>query len=328
MAHRESAPVKMNSPRTTTPAFVLPQTGIFAQGTPAHHFLEFDLHAHSRPAEAVSAFRGLRSPDVASGGVNLVLAFSGPTWRSVAPAHQTPASLAPFRDIAGGDGLGAPAAQHDAWIWVSGSRADVVLDHARAAAAAVAPVAALAAEQAAFTYHDGLDMTGFIDGTANPPTRLAPHVAMIPPGAAGEGGSHVLTMRWVHDLEAFGRLAVREQEHVIGRTKQDSIELTAGDKPATAHIARVEIHAGDGSELSIYRRSVPYGTVAEHGLYFLAFSAERERFDTMLERMFGKSGDDLRDRLTEFSRPVGAGYYFAPSLNALEEVGGPSDAHL
>jgi len=110
---------------------------------------------------------------------------------------------------------------------------------------------------------------------------------------------------------------------VIGRTKQDSLELSAQDKPDTAHIARVEIHAADSSELPIYRRSVPYGTVAEHGLYFLAFSAERERFDIMLERMIGISSDGLHDRLTEFSRPVGAGYYFAPSLNALEEVGGP-----
>ena len=323
IAQAEYRPYQMAIPTTRTSAFVLPQTGIFAQGTPAHHFLEFDIHAHADPAKAVSAFRELRAPDVASGGVNLVLAFSGPTWRSVAPPHQTPASLAPFRDIAGSNGLGVPSAQHDAWIWVSGSRADVVLDHARAAAAAVAPVAALAAERAAFTYHDGLDMTGFIDGTANPPTRLAPHVAMIAPGVPGEGGSHVLAMRWVHNLDAFGHLSVHEQEQVIGRTKQDSLELSAQDKPDTAHIARVEIHARDGSELPIYRRSVPYGTVAEHGLYFLAFSAERERFDIMLERMFGMSGDDPRDRLTEFSRPVGAGYYFAPSLNTLEEVGGP-----
>ena len=114
----------MTSPRTPTPAFVLPQTGIFAQGTPAHHFLEFDLHADARPAEAVSAFRGLRAPDVASGGVNLVLAFSGPTWRSVAPAHQAPPSLSPFRDIAGRDGLGVPTAQHDADLEVLLERVD------------------------------------------------------------------------------------------------------------------------------------------------------------------------------------------------------------
>jgi len=43
----------------------------------------------------------------------------------------------------------------------------------------------------------------------------------------------------------------------------------------------------------------------------------------MLARIFGTSGDGLADRLTEFSRPVTGACYFAPSLNALAEVGGP-----
>ena len=70
-------------------------------------------------------------------------------------------------------------------------------------------------------------------------------------------------------------------------------------------------------ELEIYRRSAPYGTVREHGLYFVAFSADRTRFDKMLARMFGTTGDGLHDHLTDFSRPVSGAYYFAPSLQAL-----------
>jgi putative iron-dependent peroxidase len=189
---------------------------------------------------------------------------------------------------------------------------------------AVSDVAAVADERAGFIYRDGRDMTGFVDGSANPPTRTAPQVAMVPAGAAGEGGSHVLAMRWVHTLDPFARLPVADQEAVIGRTKQESIELSNTAKPATAHIARVEIHDAGGSELPIYRRSVPYGSVTEYGLYFVAFSGERSRFDVMLERMFGRADDGLRDRLTDFSRAVSGGYYFAPSLNALAEVGGPA----
>jgi putative iron-dependent peroxidase len=130
-------------------------------------------------------------------------------------------------------------------------------------------------------------------------------------------------MRWVHDLDAFHRLGVAEQEDVVGRTKAGSVELAAGVKPRTAHIARVEVDDEDGRELSIYRRSVPYGTVAERGLYFVAFCFDRARYDRLLARMFGTSGDGVRDRLTDFSRPVGGACYFAPSLNALAEVGGP-----
>ena len=70
---------------------------------------------------------------------------------------------------------------------------------------------------------------------------------------------------------------------MIGRTKADSVERSDAEKPPTAHIARVEMTV-DGEELEIFRRSVPYGTAEEYGLYFVAFSAERSRYDQMLAR--------------------------------------------
>jgi putative iron-dependent peroxidase len=298
--------------------FTLPQFGIFAQGTQAHHFLEFDLRPGVRPTAAVPSFRRLRTPAVSAGGINLVVGFGGDAWREVAPS-MTPASLAPFAEVTGSDGHRAPATQHDAWMWISGSASDVTFDHARAAAAAVADVAVLAAEQPGFTYHEGRDETGFVDGTANPPVRRAADVALVPPGEAGEAGSHVLAMRWVHDLDAFHRLSIADQERVIGRSKPESIEMSDDEKPPDAHIARVEL--GDDDE--IFRRSVPYGTVDEHGLYFVAFSADRSRFDRMLARMFGNDG--VRDRLTDFSTPVSGAYYFAPSNTALRALAGPEE---
>ena len=75
--------------------FMLPQFGIFAQGTHAHHFLEFDLEPGVSPGQAVAAFRQLRAPDVAAGGVNLVVAFAADAWREVAP-WGAPADLGPF----------------------------------------------------------------------------------------------------------------------------------------------------------------------------------------------------------------------------------------
>jgi putative iron-dependent peroxidase len=75
--------------------------------------------------------------------------------------------------------------------------------------------------------------------------------------------------------------------------------------------------------LRIFRRSVPYGTVKEHGLYCVAFSADPSRYDRMLARMFGAADDGVCDRLTDFSRPVSGAYYFAPSINALNELAGP-----
>ncbi len=302
-------------------SFTLPQFGIFAQGTDAHQFLEFDLRPGVTATQAVASFRRLRTPEVSAGGVNIVVAFGADAWREVAPS-ESPPSLSDFRPIEGSDGHGAPATQHDAWMWISGSAPDVTWDHARAAALTVADVVELATEQAGFAYRDSRDITGFIDGTANPPVRRAADVALVPAGEPGEGGSHVLAMRWVHDLDAFNRLSIAEQEAIFGRKKPDSVELADADKPPSAHIARVELIV-DGEELEIFRRSVPYGTVAEHGLSFVAFSADPARFDLMLSRMFGTAEDSVRDRLTDFSRPVSAAYYFAPSLNALNRLAGP-----
>jgi putative iron-dependent peroxidase len=302
-------------------AFTLPQFGIFAQGTHAHHFLEFDLKPDVPPAQAVTAFRGLRTPDVSAGGVNLVLAFGAAMWREVAPT-MVPEDLAPFEPVTGSDGHGAPATQHDAWLWISGAEPDVTWQSARAAAFAVGDAALLVAEQPGFKYRGGRDITGFIDGTANLQVRRAADVALVPSGRPGAGGSHVIAMRWVHDLLAFNRLSVGEQERVIGRTKTDSVELSASEKPPDAHISRVEISVAD-EELEIFRRSVPYGTAVEDGLYFVAFSADRARYDRMLAHMFGNAPDGVRDRLTDFSHPVSGSYYFAPSQNALNQLTGP-----
>jgi hypothetical protein len=73
--------------------FILPQFGIFAQGTHAHHFLEFDLRAGVSPTQAVASFRRLRMPDVSAGGVNLVIAFGADAWREVAPSARSRALM-------------------------------------------------------------------------------------------------------------------------------------------------------------------------------------------------------------------------------------------
>ena len=294
----------------------LPQFGIFAQGTDAHEFIEFDIRPDV-PLEAVDqVIDGLRAPAVAAGGVTLVLAFGPDLWRALAPSD-APADLGQFlpRGVVGGHH--APATQHDLWLWISGSSRDVVFEHARAASLALTTVAVVASDQPAFVHRDSRDLTGFIDGSANPTALEAPEAALVPDGQPGAGGSHVLVMRWIHNLAAFEALPLAEQERAIGRSKADSIEFTGDALPPTAHIARVQIEDEAGEEIPIYRRSVPYGTIAEHGLYFVAFAADRARFERMLARVFGIDPDGRHDRLIDFSRPVSGAYYFAPSLPQL-----------
>jgi putative iron-dependent peroxidase len=296
-----------------------PQPGIFGEGTSAHLHLEW----HVRPSVSVDELRralcsalGLAEETVTVGGANVVLGFGAATWERLSEVR--PRELTAFRAIGTSD-RGAPATQADIWMWIHGSTSDVLFDNSLEASRALGAVADLTLEQFGHRYRDSRDVTGFIDGTENPPSWEAYEVALIADGEPGAGGTYALTQRWVHNLEQFDKLSVGEQEAVIGRTKPGSVELDDDIKSPTAHIARVVIEE-DGEELEIYRRSVPFFGVGEHGLHFVAFSSERRRFDLMLRRMFGVDGDGLHDRLTEFSRPVTGSYWFVPALDDLERA--------
>lgn len=307
----------------TTPT---PQPAIFALGTRYQHHLELDVDAGVTAEAVVGALRtGLEAPHVSGGGTNLVIGFGSEMWQRLSPDGPPPGGIGPFVEVVGRDGHIAPATQHDIWFWTHGSGVDAVLDTAVAITAALDGVAVVAQEVPCFVYHDSRDLTGFIDGTANPPPIEAPQVACIPAGSPGAGGSHVLTQRWVHDLAAFETLEVADQERVFGRTKLDSVALPKNIRPSNAHITLAEIHDDQGEEREVYRRSTPYGDVEERGLYFLAFSAERDRFDEMFAQIYGTDGRPERDRLLDFTKAVSGAYYFAPSVDDLLALGIGSD---
>ncbi len=295
-----------------------PQAGIFALGTRTHHHLEFDAHPDADMSAVAAAVEQLREPHVTAGGNNIVVGFGADLWRRLSASP--PADLGSFEPIDGLDGHAAPSTQHDIWVWIHGTGNDVVLDTATAVCAVLAPVADLADETECFVYHDSRDLTGFVDGTENPGPSDAARVASIAGGRPGAGGSHVIAQRWVHDLESFNDLDVAQQQEVFGRTKPDSVALPRDERPVDAHIMRAELLDDDGDERQIYRRSVPCGNAAEQGLYFLGFSCERDRFDGMLARMFGTSGDGVHDHLLDFSQAVTGSYYFAPSVEDLTAV--------
>src|SRR5262249_52252053 len=173
-----------------------------------------------------------------TGGVNLVVGFRPSLWARVAP-EDAPAGVIDFeRDVQGVDGYTMPATQHDLWLWVAGHAYHAVFDVTREAIQTLAPVAQLATEVAGWTYKESRGLTGFIDGTENPSLSEAPEVALISDGPPGAGGSIVLVQQWLHDAAAFDVLPVDEQEKVIGRTKQASIELTEDVRGAQSHVSR------------------------------------------------------------------------------------------
>jgi porphyrinogen peroxidase len=286
-----------------------PQAGIFALGTSSHAYLEFDAREGADARDVIARIADLREPRTTIGGVNLVAGFRPELWRDRAGAPAPP-HLASFEaPVVGPDGFAMPATQHDVLLWLSGSAYDVVFDEARAAIAALAPVAPVSHEASSWPYRHDRDLTGFIDGTENPSLARAPEVALVPPGAPGAGGSVLLLQRWAHDVDAWEALSTEGQEHAMGRTKRDSIELE--DRPEESHVARTDQDDfGD-----IFRRNMPYGTVTDHGTMFVGFAAEQGPLARMLDSMAGRDGP--RDALTRYTTPETGAYYFVPSVTAL-----------
>jgi porphyrinogen peroxidase len=294
-----------------------PQGGIFALGTSAHAYLEFDAKPGIRAQELVTTVASLREPRTTMGGVNLVAGFRPEVWREAVP-DEAPADLTGFNDaIVGSDGFVMPATQRDAVLWLSGSAYDVIFDSARAAIAALRPLASLVEETSSWPYRHDLDLTGFIDGTENPTLMEAPQIVLISEGKSGAGGTVLLLQKWAHDAESWESLPVPDQERVIGRTKLDSLELE--DKAPDSHVASTDQERFG----TVFRRNMPYGTVSDHGTMFVGFSAEQEVLAAMLESMAGLAGGD-RDALTRYTRPVTGAYYFVPAAEALLRLTDPA----
>jgi len=293
-----------------------PQSGIFALGTAAHAYLEFDRDEGTEPSALIRAVASLREPRTTMGGVNLVAGFRPELWRGEMP-QDAPSDLVGFdADVVGVDGFVMPATQHDAVLWLSGSAYDVVFDVGRGVIASLAGVAVVAAETSSWPYRHDLDLTGFIDGTENPTLLEAPGVVLVAEGLPGSGGTVLLLQKWPHDTAAWEALPVETQEQVIGRTKADSAELDP--QPGDSHVASTDQERfGD-----IFRRNTPYGSITDHGTMFVGFSATQAPLADMLDSMAGRT-TGTRDALTRYSQPVSGAYYFVPSADSLAGAGGP-----
>lgn len=302
-----------------------PQSGILPQPRESALFLILRLSDRARDGAEVARIAASLPARIASLSKRRktsrlvgVVGFGFSLWETLSPGRR-PARFRPFTKLAS-EGRIAPATGGDLLVHLVASRPDVCCEIAWRLRDDLGTRVEVMDEVHGFQYFDSRDLTGFIDGTENPTGRARAKAALIGrEDPAFAGGSYVFTQRYVHDLAAWSRLAIAEQEQVIGRRKHDSKELSARAKPPTAHIARVVIEEA-GEELEIVRHSFPYGTSAERGLFFIAYTRDLAIPEAMLRHMVGTTGDGLHDRLMEFTRAVSGATFFAPSLRALRAL--------
>lgn len=295
-----------------------PQSGIFKEGSIHYYFLEYRL----TETDVATVKQALAESRHSLDSVSLVLGFGLQAWQKLQPAW-APATLAPFTEIQGEQGHRAPSTQADVFFWIHGLDIAAVYDAVMLVHAYMKSVASLSLEQRGFDYHHQMDLMGFEDGTANPKTeQLKRDAAVIPTGRPGAGGSLVLSQKWVHDMEKWNHLPQHCQEGVIGRTKIENEELEGDAMPDDSHVSRTDLTV-DGVAMKVYRRSAPYGTVAEKGLFYFVFGCDLQRFTTQLESMYGLTADKKIDQIINYSTAVSGSYWFAPAQEDLAELLAP-----
>jgi len=276
-----------------------PQPAILEPPPAAARFITFALTDGADPG---ALLRGLAAADH---DPKIVVGLGRPL---VAPAGLHVEGLRPFPT----DLNTFPATQHALWLTLVHVDASSMFDAGRAFARSVAEHLTVVEEIDAFSYRGGRDLSGFEDGTENPKGADAAAAAIVAGrGDSCDGGSFVAVQRWVHDLGAVERMSAEARAHAIGRDRETNAELA--DAPLSAHVKRTAQESFD-PPAHIVRRSLPYGGVREHGLYFVAYGESLDRFERQLRRMGGRD-DGVPDGLFSFTRAVTGGYYFCPPLH-------------
>ncbi len=246
------------------------------------------------------------------------ISFGSLIWDELYPKTR-PTELTPFQAVRDQDRL-APATPGDIFLHIRSDRKDLNFELASQILEEMGDSIMLEEEVSGFRYLDSRDLTGFVDGTENPEGEDRGAVALVGDvDPAFSGGSYINLQRYVHDLEGWNQESVPQQEQVIGRTKQDDIEFKTEDKAPTAHIKRVNLKDDQGRSREILRHSMPYGDMAERGLFFLAYAKSPAIFNDMLNAMMHADQNGHYDHLMNYTIPVTGAAFFAPSVEFLQQ---------
>jgi putative iron-dependent peroxidase len=233
-----------------------------------------------------------------------------------------PAQLHPFTEVRGPVHT-AVATPGDLLFHIRAEQSALCFELERLILNALGDAVTALDEVQGFRYFDARDLLGFVDGTENPRGNALYEAALIgEEDAAFAGGAYVVVQKYLHNLVAWGELAVEEQERIIGRTKLEDVERDdAGGRKS--HRSLNTIVDADGTEHDILRDNMPFGRPGqgEFGTYFIGYARNLSVIERMLHNMFVGDPPGDYDRILDFSTAVTGTTFFVPPHDLLESLG-------
>lgn len=254
--------------------------------SPLHHLREASTALSTEWAQA--------------GDVHGLLAFEAPLVSPAEAARVPP--LLPRQHA----GARFPSTQAQVLLQVSADTRERLLWALRRAHAGFAGLLTIEEELLGGRIGDGREPFGFKDPVRPPSEEEVRSTAVVPSGPLA-GATWVLYQRFQQNLEAFARLHPREQEGVVGRTREGE---EVARLPRDSHVARTRL-PGAGPGPYFIRRGFPFRDNGEEGLAFVAASGDPLRFHRSLDALLGADGGPP-DALLRYCAAVGGGLYLAP----------------
>ncbi|MEH6443066.1 MAG: Dyp-type peroxidase [Oceanospirillaceae bacterium] len=251
-------------------------------------------------------------------GLLLTIGLSSSYWDSLELA-QKPEKLQPFQTISNAQ-VTMPATDADMLLHIRSARHDVNYHLALELCELLKAYLHVDEMVHGFKYMDSRDFTGFVDGTENPEGESRQAVALVNDDQHFNGGSYIHIQKYHHDLAAWKKIALKQQEDSYGRTKKDNDEYAGTDKLNSAHTKRASVKDSAANSIEILRHSLPFGNLKHSGLLFASYAASPDNFNLMLQSMCNIDEHGDADKILHITSAVTGDAFFAPNLAWFESL--------
>ncbi|WP_193016387.1 Dyp-type peroxidase [Proteus sp. FME41] len=250
-----------------------------------------------------------------------VIGFGANAWTTLFPNQARPKELNTFKEIKG-DTYTAVSTSGDLFFHIRALKVSACYELASIISQKLKNIVTPVDEVHGFRYFDGRSIIGFVDGTENPEyeDERTSYAVIGDEDPEFTGGSYAFVQKYIHDMEAWEKQPLIEQEKVIGRHKFNDVELTDEEKEPGSHNVVTNIQDENGDDLKIVRANMPFSNPSknEYGTYFIGYARYFSTTHRMLENMFAGTPEGHTDKLLKFSTPVTGTLFFIPSPEILD----------